>query len=81
MANAAYISMTDILFLIECFEGYGPECNGVYISGNEYIEQFFIVATNKSQTGLVTIKLCLTLHLILYEFQIGDYVAEAMLKY
>jgi hypothetical protein len=38
--------MSDILFLIECFEGFGPECNGVYLSGGEYVNESFEL-TNK----------------------------------
>lgn len=47
MQNSANISMTDILYLIECFEGYGPECNGIYLSGSEYMEQYFNIITSK----------------------------------
>jgi hypothetical protein len=79
MTQGPAISMSDILYLIECFEGYGPECDGIYLSGIEYLGQFFKVATMKPLSGLVSVKLCLTLHLILYEFQVGDIVSEAML--
>lgn len=38
MQNNPSILMSDILYLIECFEGYGPECNGVYLTGSEYLQ-------------------------------------------
>lgn len=37
MKNTPVILMTDILYLIECFEGYGPECQGIYLTGQEYL--------------------------------------------
>ncbi|KAM3140024.1 hypothetical protein pb186bvf_007824 [Paramecium bursaria] len=81
MQNTAQILMTDILYLIECFEGFGPECDGIYLSGQEYLQQFFQIITNKPLSGQVSVKITLTLHLILYEFQIGETVSEEMTKH
>ncbi|CAD8119195.1 unnamed protein product [Paramecium sonneborni] len=80
MQNNPIILMTDILYLIECFEGFGPECKGIYLTGQEYLQQFFKAITNKQLNGFIAIKINLTIHLILYEFQIGDFVAEEMIK-
>jgi hypothetical protein len=68
MHDSAAVSMNDILFLIECFEGYGPECNGTYLSGAEYMEQFFRLITVRPLPYLACVKMALTIHLILYEF-------------
>lgn len=81
MQNNHQILMTDILYLIECFEGFGPECNGIYLSGQEYLQQFFRIVANKPLAGFISIKITLTLHLILYEFQIGEVVADEMAKH
>ncbi|CAK63106.1 unnamed protein product (macronuclear) [Paramecium tetraurelia] len=80
MQNNPIILMTDILYLIECFEGFGPECNGIYLTGQEYLQQFFKAITNKPMNGFIAIKITLTIHLILYEFQIGDSIADEMVK-
>ncbi|CAK59670.1 unnamed protein product (macronuclear) [Paramecium tetraurelia] len=72
--------MPDILYLIECFEGFGPQCKGIQLTGKEYLQQFFRVITNKHLEGFIAIKIILTIHLILYEFQLGDSIAEQMIK-
>ncbi|CAD8101803.1 unnamed protein product [Paramecium primaurelia] len=80
MQNTPTILMADILYLIECFEGFGPECKGIQPTGQEYLQQFFKVINNKNLDGFIGIKIILTIHLILYEFQIGDSIAEQMIK-
>ncbi|CAD8077294.1 unnamed protein product [Paramecium primaurelia] len=80
MQNNPSIMMTDILYLIECFEGFGPECNGIYLTGSEYLQQFFKAITTKPLAGYIATKITLTIHLILYEFQIGETIAEEMIR-
>ncbi|CAD8082758.1 unnamed protein product [Paramecium primaurelia] len=80
MNNTPIILMTDILYLIECFEGYGPECQGIYLTGQEYLQQFFQELSQKPLSGLMAVKISLTIHLVLYEFQIGEIVAEEMIS-
>ncbi|CAD8100288.1 unnamed protein product [Paramecium sonneborni] len=80
MTNTPIILMTDILYLIECFEGYGPECQGIYLTGQEYLQQFFRELSQKALNGIMAVKIALTIHLVLYEFQIGEIVAEEMIS-
>ena len=68
MSNTGSIDMADIIFVIECFEGYGPEENGAYPSGYDFVLKFFTLINKHPHPGLIAIKLNVTLHLILYEF-------------
>ncbi|CAD8177507.1 unnamed protein product [Paramecium octaurelia] len=46
----------------------------------EYLQQFFKELSQKSLSGLMAVKVALTILLVLYEFQIGEIVAEEMIS-